>query len=190
MINCNFVNSDIKDVILDSTFVDEKTTFGKTLFSEHQKNYHFASIEYKQIKEMYKNSSLYGIADKYRYREMVAKRKITPLTNPKRWMNYIFGDLLCKYGISFGRVILWSAFVIIICAIFLKTNNSLLYNNTKIEASFLDSLYFSLVSFTTLGYGDFHAFGFMRFVAGLESFIGATLMALFAVIVGRHIIRD
>ena len=78
---------------MDSTIVDQKTSFGKTLKSEQEKNYHFASIEYKQLKEMYKNSSLHNIADHYHYKEMVAKRKINKKTSPSRWLNYFFGDL-------------------------------------------------------------------------------------------------
>ncbi len=190
IINCTFNNADIKDVILDSTIVDQKTGFGKTLKSEQERNFHFASIEYKQLKEMYKNSSLHNIADRYHYKEMVAKRKINKKTSPSRWLNYFFGDLLCKYGTSYIRVFLWSAAVMTICAFIIYSHESLLYHNQATVASFWDALYFSIVSFTTLGYGDFHATGAIRFLAATEAYIGATLMALFTVIVGRNIIRD
>lgn len=190
IMDCNFTNCALKDVTLSGSIVDEKTTFGKTLKSEQEGNYHFASIEYKQIKLLYKNSSLHHIADHYQYKEMVAKRKISKRSSPKRWLNYVFGDLLCKYGTSYTRVFFWSAAIIILCGFMLSANKSLLYNNQPVEASLTDALYFSLVTFTTLGYGDFHAIGFMRFVAGLESFAGVFLMSLFTVIVGRRIIRD
>ena len=190
LINCSFADTTIKDVTLDSTIVDQKTTFGKTLKTEKDDSFHFASIEYKQIKEMYKNSSLHEIADHYHYREMVSKRKITKKSSPMRWLNYFFGDLLCKYGTSFTRVLLWSALLIMICAALLSIDKSLLYQNVQTGSSFIDSLYFSIVTFTTLGYGDFHAVGAMRFVAAAEAFLGAALMALFTVIVARNIIRD
>lgn len=190
VINCDFTGCVLKDVTLSGCIADERTSFGKTLKSEEEGNYHFASIEYKQIKQLYKNSSLHHIADNFHYREMVAKRKIGSRGNPARWLNYIFGDLLCKYGTSYTRVFLWSALIIIGCGVLLDMNKSLLYNNLPVEASLTDALYFSLVTFTTLGYGDFHAIGFMRFVAGLESFAGVFLMSLFTVIVGRRIIRD
>ncbi len=190
IIDCDFTNCILKDVTLSGAIVDEKTTFGKPLKSEHEGNLHFASIEYKQIKQLYKNSSLHHIADEYHYREMVSKRKTTNKSNPKRWLNYIFGDLLCKYGTSYTRVFLWSLLIIVFCAFLLNFNKSLLFYNQTVEASFSDSLYFSMVTFTTLGYGDFHAVGLMRFLAGAESFSGAVLMSLFTVIVARHIIRD
>jgi len=190
LINCDFTDSNIKDIGLDSTIVDEKTTFGKTLKSEKEQNFHFASIEYKQIKEMYKNSSLHTIADHYHYKEMVAKRKITSVKNPLRWLNYLFGDILCKYGTSYLHVMLWSMLLIVICAITYTAHEGIIYQNTPIIPSFADSFYFSMVTFTTVGYGDYHPVGDMRFLAAFEGFLGAALMALFTVIVARNIIRD
>ncbi|MFC1615699.1 pentapeptide repeat-containing protein [Patescibacteria group bacterium] len=190
LINCSFDDCTIKDVVLDHTIIDEKTSFGNLLKSEKTGNYHFASIEYKQIKEMYKNSSLHNLADDYHYKEMVAKRKLAPITKVNRWLNFFFGDLLCKYGTSFGRVLFWSLVLIVACAGIYTNHEGLLYQNQEVPPSFLSSLYFSIVTFTTLGYGDFHAVGGIRFVAAAESFIGAALIALFTVIVARAIIRD
>ncbi len=190
LVNCNFNDTTIKDMSLESAVIDEKTFFGTALKSEKNGNYHFASIEYKQIKQIYKNSNLHNIYDHYHYKEMVAKRKTMHLKNPMRILNLIFGDLLCKYGTSFTRVMAWSAVIIVICAVLFTKYSSLLYHNTVVHPSFFDSLYFSTVSFTTLGYGDYHAVGFMRYIAALESFFGAALMSLFTVIVARQIIRD
>ena len=47
------------------------------------------------------------------------------------------------------------------------------------ETSFSDTLYFSIVTFTTLGYGDFKPCEHIRLFAGLEAFIG-TFMLPFA----------
>ncbi|MBU1151660.1 pentapeptide repeat-containing protein [Patescibacteria group bacterium] len=190
LINCDFNDAKIKDITLSSTIVDQKTTFGRDLHSEKEGNHRFASIEYKQIKEMYKNSSLHDLADQYHYKEMVAKRKIVDRKHPKRWLNFLFGDLLCKYGTSFNRVLFWSIIIIIACAILYTSDHSLLFQNTEIVPSFLDSLYFSIVTFTTLGYGDFHAIDGMRYIAAIEAFVGAAMMSLFTVIVARTIIRD
>jgi hypothetical protein len=191
LISCDFLDAKIKDVTTSSAIVDQKTTFGPELKSEKEGNFHFASIEYKQIKEMYKNSSLHQIADKYHYKGMCAKRKLIDIKNPARWINYLFGDLLCKYGTSFVRVLGASVIIMLVCAFLYTINGSLLFHNEPLEIhSFWNSLYFSIVTFTTLGYGDYHAIGLMRFVAATESFVGAALMALFTVIVARNIIRD
>lgn len=191
LINCSFVDTVIKDLSTTTIIVDQKSTFGKELKSEKEGNYHFASIEYKQIKEMYKNSSLHDLADHYHYKEMSSKRKILSIKSPVRWTSFIFGDLLCKYGTSFIRVLMASVLVMTTCAFLYTLNSSLLFHNEPLDYhSFWNSLYFSIVTFTTLGYGDYHAVGAMRFVAASESFVGAALMALFTVIVARNIIRD
>lgn len=191
LINCNFTSATIKDLTAVTTIVDQKTTFGKELKSEKEGNYHFASIEYKQIKEIYKNSTLHQLVDKYHYKEMCTKRKTIKIISPMRWINFIFGDLLCKYGTSFIRVLMASGLVMILCAMLYTSSMSLMFYNEPLKThSFLDSLYFSMTTFTTLGYGDYHAVGLMRFVAGIESFLGAALISLFTVIVARKIIRD
>jgi len=190
--NCSFIDANIRDIsISTSTFLDEKTNFGKELKTEKEGNLHFASIEYKQIKQMYKNSSLYNIADHYHYKENIAKRKTKPKHSPARILNYMFGDLLCKYGTSFGRVLTASMVIILFTTLLYMPNDALKYNGSILHyTSFSNALYFSIVTFTTLGYGDFHATGYARFVAGMESFMGAALIALFTVIVARKLIRD
>lgn len=190
LVDCNFNEASIRDIILDTTIVDQKTNFGKGLRSEKEGNYHFASIEYKQIKEMYKNSSLHEFADHFHYLEMVAKRKIPGKGKLSQFFNYIFGDLLCKYGTSFIRVLIWGFVIIVICALIIMGSGTISYNSSAIKPNFIDSFYFSIVTFTTLGYGDFHPVGFARFVAGIEALVGASLIALFTVIVARKIIRD
>lgn len=53
--------------------------------------------------------------------------------------------------------------------------------------TFLTSLYFSVVTFTTLGYGDFQpATPAAQFFAGVESLVGSLLMALFVFTLGRR----
>jgi hypothetical protein len=47
-----------------------------------------------------------------------------------------------------------------------------------------------MITFATVGYGDYHPIGALRFLAAFEGFLGAALMALFTVIVARNIIRD
>jgi len=52
---------------------------------------------------------------------------------------------------------------------------------------FSNCLYFSLITFTTLGYGDFRPLeGLGRFLTGSEAFIGAFMMALFVYTFARR----
>jgi len=52
---------------------------------------------------------------------------------------------------------------------------------------YIDCLYFSAITFTTLGYGDFRPLeGLGRILAGSEAFIGAFMMALFVYTFARR----
>ena len=64
-------------------------------------------------------------------------------------------------------------------------SKGLLKNN--VIRNFPDSLYFSTITFTTLGYGDFRPLeGWGRILAGSEAFIGAFTMALFVYTFARR----
>ena len=64
-------------------------------------------------------------------------------------------------------------------------SKGLLKNN--VIRNYPDSLYFSLITFTTLGYGDFRPLeGLERILAGSEAFIGAFMMALFVYTFARR----
>jgi len=64
-------------------------------------------------------------------------------------------------------------------------SKGLLKNN--VIRNFPDSLYFSTITFTTLGYGDFRPLeGWGRILAGSEAFIGAFMMALFVYTFARR----
>ena len=52
-----------------------------------------------------------------------------------------------------------------------------------------DGVYFSTLTFTTLGFGDFQPAGWGRFVATGETALGATLLALLVFVLGRRAAR-
>ena len=54
---------------------------------------------------------------------------------------------------------------------------------------FLKALYFSTVTFTTLGYGDMHPFGVARVLAGTEALVGIFTISLFVFVFCRRMLR-
>lgn len=52
-----------------------------------------------------------------------------------------------------------------------------------------NALYFSIITFTTIGYGDYAPLGWLRWVAGAEGLTGLFLMAVFTVSFARKFIR-
>ncbi|WP_081603279.1 MULTISPECIES: pentapeptide repeat-containing protein [unclassified Haloferax] len=110
--------------------------------------------------------------------------------------------LVIGYGEGPWNVIFSLAFVTLFYTLIypiwgIKTSNGVMKYEWKLETlftltpavpvdSWLTSLYFSVVTFTTLGYGDLQPHGFSRYVAASEAFIGASLLALLVFVLGRR----
>ena len=52
-----------------------------------------------------------------------------------------------------------------------------------------NALYFSVITFTTIGYGDYAPLGWLRIVAGIEGLLGLIIIAVFTVSFARKLIR-
>lgn len=96
-----------------------------------------------------------------------------------------------SYGESMPKIIFTALSVIGICALFYWWIGGIVYSAcSNPTRGFWTNLYFSIVTFTTLGYGDLHpASTGARIVAVSEAFLGAFLLAYFVVIVSRKIMR-
>jgi len=106
-----------------------------------------------------------------------------------KWLWSCFLNGIFGYGIQPSKVII-SAILIITLFAFLFMNPGI-SNIVGIEEitsnNFFDCLYFSTITFTTLGYGDFRPLeGWGRISAGSEAFIGAFMMALFVYTFARR----
>ena len=124
------------------------------------------------------------------------------------WLNLSISDYIYQYGENPWRVIRFALIVIFSFALILNLSGIVNSDSTNliiefikeshgdeyilkyfgpILGSFLNCLYFSVVTFTTLGYGDFQpAVGLSRFVVSLEAIIGAITMALFVYTFARR----
>jgi len=101
-------------------------------------------------------------------------------------LELVFARGLFGYGEKPGRVLAAGILIILLCAGLLHVHNGI----AGLESpSPWTALYFSAVTFTTLGYGDFEPTPDMRWLAGLEAFAGAALMALFVVALARKYTR-
>jgi len=57
------------------------------------------------------------------------------------------------------------------------------------STDFWNSIYYSAITFFTVGYGDYFASGLVKLVATLEGFSGVFLMSYFTVAFVRKILR-
>jgi hypothetical protein len=105
--------------------------------------------------------------------------------NIKRYIKTIFNLVwlaLCGYGEKPFRVVFSSSLIILAYSLYYWLKGALYPSQ-----NFSGSLYFSIVTFTTLGYGDIHPLrGITRFVASSEAFIGAFMIALFVWTLARR----
>ncbi|MCJ7692314.1 MAG: potassium channel family protein [Sedimentisphaerales bacterium] len=103
----------------------------------------------------------------------------------------VFGRLLFGYGERPVRVLVASAIIIVACAFFYSSPGSLVYREGHMEPSFMQGLYFSTITFTTLGYGDLYPAPdeFCRLVAMTEAVAGGCLIALFIVCLAKRFSR-
>ena len=105
-----------------------------------------------------------------------------------KWLWSCFLNGIFGYGEQPFKVIMSAILVILFFAslfmIFGISNVGIEFNTSN---NFLDCMYFSTITFTTLGYGDFRPLeGLGRIWAGSEAFIGAFMMALFVYTFARR----
>ena len=172
-------------------------------------SYQNARANYRQLNTWHQNHGHSDIAGEFLYREWVCKRleaqerlssalswrhpwRTFRALNWRWWHSLILclwlaiHELLFGYGERPIRTVVTAAFVILGFALvfFLFPLSELVTTSrSEVLARLWNSLYFSLVSFTTLGYGEWikHPDNSLRYLGGLESFIGLFLTAIFLV---------
>ena len=94
-------------------------------------------------------------------------------------------DWTCKYGTDWKRpVILWMLLVFLVFPLLY-----FIFGGITKASSPLDYLYFSIVTATTLGYGDLQPIGWCRLIASTEAIFGTFMWAVFLVVFTRKYMR-
>lgn len=151
----------------------------------------------RNIRKQCERQGLFETAGYFFKKEMTYRRYQMPRTSYKRWISKAV-DIFCGYGESPLRVVIFSLAFIFICALayfFLGTaaQNPIYPDITTgfagFALEFLNAVYFSVVTFTTLGYGDISPSGIARLIAAFEAFLGSFTMALFVVVFVKKMTR-
>jgi hypothetical protein len=137
-------------------------------------------------------------AGRFFQRQMIMRRMQLPLWSAHRLWSKI-ADLLCGYGESPARVVGFTLAVVFASALvqfFLGITGPqgpVIFDLSQpIDANvlaLLECLYFSVVTFTTVGYGDFLPVGWGRALSAIESLIGAFSISLFVVVFVKRMTR-
>ena len=155
---------------------------------------------YRRLKQIYQKSGDYETAGKFYFQEMECKRKQLGYFH-KLFHNVVYRGF-CGYGEKPFNVVLISIITIFAFAIsyfysgieingayIIDYNLSLSSFDFSWTNDFLWSLYTSIITFTTLGYGDVHPIGRSRVFASIESLIGIFMTALFIFVFTRKMLR-
>mgnify|MGYP000021996549 CR=1 FL=1 len=153
---------------------------------------------YRDLRKHAEEEGIFTLSGFFIHKELTMRRLQLPRYSMKRFLSKMV-DIFCGYGEAPLRIIGLSILIIIFCAL-LYSLTGLNYQNTVYDINsqqslsenfsiFLSSLYFSVVTFTTLGYGDFNPVGISRAIAAIEAFTGSFTIALFVVVFVKKMTR-
>ena len=125
----------------------------------------------------------------YQYRKQSRKNENWP-----SWVLSIIMDLTCGYGVKpFNAVFFGGLTILGFTFIYWRKNGiSRLKENDRDKdqsVTFWDALYFSSVTFTTVGYGDWYPKDRYRKFVMIEGLLGWLILALFLVTLANVVIR-
>ncbi|MHC4551295.1 MAG: potassium channel family protein [Planctomycetota bacterium] len=130
----------------------------------------------------------------------VGYEKLTGLQRLMRWVSgarllpeFIFGRMLFGYGERPIRVLIAAAMIILLCGLFYSSSMAKLTCEVDehYTSRLFDGLYYSTITFTTLGLGDICPQDdvLTRLVTMVESLCGLSLMSLFIVCLAKRFSR-
>ena len=161
----------------------------KSVKGERRNQFRIAEGVCRNIKQSLQMTGNYKEAGEFYYGEMECARLSQDIFTRERF-RLLFFKLLCGYG----ERPLWVLFVglatVIVFALMHMWRTIIETGTSNLTHDFLTCLYFSGVTFTTLGFGDFCPTGTLgRIFSVSEASLGAVLLALFTVSISRKFSR-
>lgn len=198
------INPEINELKFDDSFLtkfDEYTFIDEIKVNKnYKKTYETAFKVYREFATKFEANRLIDNSDEYYYRSKVMENKY--LTGNKKMKSYIYW-LLCGYGERPTYALITSIEIVLVFAIIymitgLNMGGYVIDYTMMLEfgiampnliPDFMKSLYFSIVTFTTVGYGDITPVGMSVFLSGLEMLLGVTMVGVWTATLARKITR-
>lgn len=212
----SLLNAKLDRTLFTGTRVNRRTAFGEQVVYEAGLDKHMdrdrfvveseaAIWTYQEIQRLLAKNALPALSETYYLREMDLRRRAAWRTHHyARALKLEGSRWVMRYGTDPWNVVGSSLVIILICALLYPFTGGImetagrevlnyeLRNLTEISprrllAVFLTSLYFSVITFGTLGYGDIQPVGgWARALASVESLLGALLLALLVYVLARQ----
>ncbi|MFC1577064.1 pentapeptide repeat-containing protein [Candidatus Omnitrophota bacterium] len=148
-----------------------------------------AEESYRDIKNCFLFNGMYNDASWASFKEKAMERLLLKKKRSAGYLISLLMSLLCGYGERPARVIM-SAFLTITAFSVVYYFTGAIESSVYIgeDMSFVDYFYYSAITFTTVGYGDFlpRPFALFRMLAAAEAFIGTFLTGLFIFTLARR----
>lgn len=148
-----------------------------------------ASEAYRLLKQYFIAKGRYDDASWASFKERQLERKYLLQNKRISYLPSLLMALLCGYGEKPYRVIMSSMVIVFLYSFIYAALNILKVPQDFPSISFglWDYIYFSIVTFTTLGFGDLtpKMAPLFQMLAGSEAFIGAFMMGLFIFTLAR-----
>ena len=124
--------------------------------------------------------------------EAVGLEKVSGKERFLIFFNWFFGSLsrlIWGYGELPFRTSMIACAVIILSALCYHVSGTVLTGGFVQKIDLFESLYLSIMTYTTVGYGDYLPMGWVRGVAALEALTGILLTPLFLIALTRRYLR-
>ncbi len=190
--------------LLGRIFIEWNTTNVKKLIYQQESSFRSKSEQFRILKQNYNSTGQYNDEDEsyIEFKRTELEADLRDSIKKKRskfrayfhyWIQHFLFDKIGLYATNPIRVLvsmLIFYFAFSLLYIFLP--------DAHIESSLGDPeklpyvakcFYFSVVTFFTVGYGDYYPGGYLKIVAGIEGFCGVFLMSYFTVAFVRKILR-
>lgn len=147
-----------------------------------------AEESYRALKNYFLQNGMYNDASWASYKEKAMERLILKKNGNWHYLPSLFMGLVCGYGEKPYRIVLAAILTILSFAFMFYIFNGI---RNVLDPLYImkwsDYIYYSTVTFTTVGYGDFipKPYPFFRLSAALEAFLGVFLTGLFILTLAR-----
>jgi hypothetical protein len=201
MLGVKWTGSKFENVKIGKKIKQEYSAKAALLTKNTQANIDFleqAEEIYRDLRKHAEHEGIFTLSGYFIQKELTMRRLQLPRYSLKRTLSKMV-DIFCGYGEAPLRIIGLSLAIIFLCAIIYAFTGISFGGNIQAISTeqtleenisfFFSSLYYSVVTFTTLGYGDFTPVGISRAIAAIEAFTGSFTIALFVVVFVKKMTR-